>query len=416
MSTARIVASNTAYQIIGKIITSATTFGVSMLLTRYLGVAGYGDYTKVTVFVGLFTVATDFGLNAAYIQLDAKKTHAYFPSLLTTRSLIALVATATCLVFTYLLPETSTGGFTSPVKFGVLLFASSIFFQSMITTANAVFQKAHAYKDATTALFIGSLMSIGFIAIAMPYASQSGRLFAGLISLVLGSCVTAGVSMMLAGKKEHIAIETQTKRLIELSTTALPLGITLLINVVYFRIDSLLMSFMLPKESLGVYGLAYKLFEVPLVIPTFIMNAMYPFLVASYAAHTHDTFARYVERSIKLLGIGGSVVAILCILGAPLIVVFGSEFAPSILPFRVLSLGLPIFFLSSLTMWLMVTLGLRRPLVLIYTVSFVVNALVNIICIPRFGYIAAAWTTVGSEVLTLLSSVYILHRHGLRAK
>jgi O-antigen/teichoic acid export membrane protein len=411
MSTATTVASNTAYQIVGKVITSATTFGISMILTHYLGVAGYGDFTKITVFVGLFTVATDFGLNAAYIQLDEKKIHPYFPSLLTARSILAIVTTTLCIGIAYLLPETATSGFTSNVKFGVLLFASSIFFQSMITTANAVFQKTHAYKDATVALFVGSLLSVAAIALAMPHASQTERLFTGLISLALGSCATAGVSMLLASKKEHTTIESNIQRIGELSVVALPLGMTLLINVVYFRIDSLLMSFMLPKESLGIYGLAYKLFEVPLVIPTFIMNAMYPFLVTAYTHHVHETFVRYIRTSAKLLGLFGVVVSAACFIGAPFITVFGVGFRSSIVPFQILSLGLPLFFLSSLTMWLLVTMELRRPLVAIYALSFLVNAVTNILFIPRFGYIAAAWTTVGSEALTLFCSYIILRRH-----
>src|SRR5207244_1517417 len=60
---------------------------------------------------------------------------------------------------------------------------------------------------------------------------------------------------------------------------SLPLGITLLFNLVYFRADSIILTLTRPTAEVGIYGLAYKVFEIVLVFPTFFMNAVYPLLL-----------------------------------------------------------------------------------------------------------------------------------------
>ena len=59
-------------------------------------------------------------------------------------------------------------------------------------------------------------------------------------------------------------------RLRSLFIASFPLGLTLLFNVVYFHIDSIILTFTRTSAEVGIYGLAYKIFELPLVLPTFL--------------------------------------------------------------------------------------------------------------------------------------------------
>ncbi|KKU85598.1 MAG: Polysaccharide biosynthesis protein [Candidatus Gottesmanbacteria bacterium GW2011_GWA2_47_9] len=86
-----------------------------------------------------------------------------------------------------------------------------------------------------------------------------------------------------------------------------------------------------------------------------------------------------------------------------------SDFSASIPALRVLSLGLPFFFLTSLTMWTLIALKKQWALAGIYGLSMVINIALNLWLIPVYGYMAAAWITVLSEgVVLLLSGIFLL--------
>jgi O-antigen/teichoic acid export membrane protein len=89
---------------------------------------------------------------------------------------------------------------------------------------------------------------------------------------------------------------------------------------------------------------------------------------------------------------------------APVITLVRNDFAACIPVLRVLSLGLPFFFLSSLTMWILIARKKQMLLAFIYGFSMIVNMSLNVLYIPKFGYMAAAWITVASEALVLFMS------------
>jgi O-antigen/teichoic acid export membrane protein len=94
---------------------------------------------------------------------------------------------------------------------------------------------------------------------------------------------------------------------------------------------------------------------------------------------------------------------------APIVALIRHEFTGSIAPLRVLALSAPFFFLTNLTMWLLITLGKQKILALIYGVSMILNILLNMVFIPHYGYMAAAWITLVSEsILLIVSGVTVI--------
>ena len=97
-------------------------------------------------------------------------------------------------------------------------------------------------------------------------------------------------------------------------------------------------------------------------------------------------------------------------IAAPLLRFGRPEFVQSVVALRVLSISLPFFFLSSLSMWVLITMKKQGILVPIYAVSMIANIGLNLVLIPLWGYMAAAWVTVGSEAFVLLLTGYFVMR------
>lgn len=397
MSTRRVVAINTASQLIGKFLSAGTAFLVSFLVARNFGAEGFGEFTKITTYVAFFFFIADFGLNAIFLQ---QKTP--FSILLGLRAAGGLLLIFLSLAILAFIPHGQDQGYTGFVRLGIILFSPAIFFQGLITTTNAIFQKQLRYDLATMAITAGAAGTI----VALWIFQWSGIL-GSIFALITGSIVTAIAALFLSRQfVDSLSIRIRIPDMIKLFLPAVPLGLTLLFNLVYFHADSVILTITRSTTEVGIYGLAFKVFEVPLVIPTFFMNAVYPLMLKTKS----ENFVALFKKSFIALFITSLVSLIAMWFASPLLLFIRADFAASIGVLRVLSLGMPFFFMSSLVMWALIALKKQYLLAIIYGCSMLLNILLNIWLIPLYGYMAAAWITVVSEAVVLLFSGFVLRK------
>lgn len=405
---------NTSAQVIGRLVGAGTTFILAVIIARTFGVQGFGDFTKITTYVAIFYLLADFGMNAVFLQ----KTHpsASFPregsgqagqadsswgELLGVRVIGSVALMIGALVILVFLPQGVGQGYTAAVRLGIILFLPSILFQAVITTANAQFQRTLRYDVATAAIIVGSLVAI----MAMWIVVVSPLVNVGVIGVIgvigAGSLVTAAAALLFVKKLgSSLRLSITRTSLVFYFTRSLPLGMMLIFNLIYFRADHLILTLSRSTAEVGIYGLAYKVFEFPLAIPTFIMNSVYPLFLAT---QNHELKKKF--RTMFLFMIPASCFMILILwMAAPLLSLVRPEFGSSVGAVRVLSLGLPFFFLTNLTMWTLIALKRQKILAIIYGASMVVNVLLNGWLVPTYGYMAAAWITVFSEGLVMVMS------------
>lgn len=415
MSMKHTVFLNTGSQMLGKIISGAATFLTSILLAKTLGVEGYGDFTKIITYVAFFYLFCDIGLNAAYLQLakggtikDMKNT------LYSLRILLGILLMFTTIAILIFLPGSASRGYSSIVKFGVVLFAPSILFQALITTTNAVFQQHLRYDYVAIALISGSALTLFLVWLSTIIFSHSVMLFTFILATLAGILCTACISLWfaakLAGSPTFSWKSSSVKKMLSI---AAPLGVTLIFNVIYFHADTFILAITRSTSEVGVYGLAYKFFEFTLVIPTFFMNAVLPLFIQAYAANDHGLLYSQSKKSAIALFSASLLVSAVGIILTPLLTLIRPEFSESIAPLRLLLLSLPFFYLTNVTMWIMVVRKQHMHLMLIYGASMLINIGANLCFIPRYGYMAAAWVTVVSEFFILCASYIAVKQKNL---
>lgn len=394
---------NTLSQLVGRISSSATTFVLTILLARSLGTEGYGDFSKITTYVSFFYLFADFGLNAALLQLKSEDKRFSFNHLLSLRIILSLILVFISVSLLSFFPQESRQGYTSVVRMGIIFYSLSIISQAFITTSNAIFQEKLRYELAMLAIIGGSL-----IRLVITIVFGTGSLMGAVGCFLLGSLATAGLAYPLVKNLEpSLSPHFSLKHMLSILKSSLPLGITLVFNLIYFRIDSILLTITQPTADVGIYNLAYSFFEFALVLPVFFLNALYPLLLKRKEVSLEAFFVLAKKAAVVLL-----VSSVICMIGvwisAPMLTLIKPEFAPGIDALRVLSLSLPCFFITSLTMWMLITLRKRKTLVAIYGFSMLINIVANTIFLPRIGFMAAAWITVLGETFILLCSSLVV--------
>ena len=408
MNTKQKIAYNTMAQLVGKAATTLTTLLLTVLITRRFGPSGYGDFTVMMAYSALFYIVADFGLNAIALRdfsVDKSKIAFYFKNLIGLRLVMSLALFAIGAVALAFFP------YSSFVKIGVLIGLLTIFTQALYSSTNAVFQTKLRYDLSVLAAILGSV-----VILILSFASLRSFSVGGLLpivgSYVVGGVVMVGLSLVFVRRLiGAIGIAKDLKLWRYLFLAALPLGITTIFSVVLQKTDFLLLSVLSGSEAVGLYGASYKIFEFALVFPTFFVNSIYPIMVRRFGEGQEKLKEMIKSSGLFLFAVSvlGSVVGYAL---APWMirVVAGPEFVESVQALRLLLLGLPVFYLSALFLWLLITLGKQKQIPFIYAAGAIVNVVLNVILIPRYSFYGSAIITWISELLILGLLVYLSRR------
>src|SRR3990167_8907822 len=145
------IARNTIVQTIGKIISIAAGWATLVILTNYLGAAGFGSYTIMSAYFQFFGVAADLGFVLVSAQLLAEKPQEkdkVFANLLPFRLTTALILFLAPLVI-WLFP------YSLLIKQGVVILTFSFFIIALLQVFTGLFQKELAMGRALLGEFAG---------------------------------------------------------------------------------------------------------------------------------------------------------------------------------------------------------------------------------------------------------------------
>ena len=400
------VAKNTIYQIIGKVISMTITIVAVIIVTRTYGREGYGEFSLMQSWPALFFVIVDFGINAIAareLSKDWSKANLYFGNILVIRIIFSVLLVLILWVILGLFP------YSLSLRNGITLGLFLLITQALYTTTNIFFQVRMKYDFSTIAYTLGYIL-IFFLVLLFSYLKLSVALVN--FSYVIGGLLTFIISSHLLnriGVKLEFKFDKDLWKY--LISSSLPIGIMFIFSQMSFKEDALMLSFLhLPDsyglnntESVAVYSLPYKVFEVFLVVPTFFMNSVYPVLVNDMSV-SRERLKNTFTRVVLFLIMSGVFVGILGIVFSSFAVkvLGGEEFNQSIGVLKILSGGLFLFYLTSPVSWLIVTLGYQRYLPWVYLISFMFNLISNILFIPKYSFFAATWITVISEFIVLV--------------
>lgn len=404
------LAANTLFQIVGKIISSGAAFIITILLARTYGPQGYGDFEKITAFVSLFYLMVDFGFNAIVLnkikkQEDTKEN--LYGLVLATRIILGILIIFICLAIIPFLPGAGSQGYSGFVKLGIILVSTTIFFQGLTTTNNLLFQESLRYDKSVLASSVGYLFFLGLIYLITLY--QLPLIFT-LIAFILFFLIHILVSFYLTRSLvSRLSPIFNFSKILSLFKETLPFGITLVFNVIYFRSDIVLLSILKPTVDVAYYGLAYRFFEFALVFPTFFNNAFYPLLLEAKQINLEKTKNLFLIASGFLFGIGLVAALFFFLLAPNLINLTSGSFSQSIVSLKILSLSLPVFYLTNLFMWFLITFDKQKLLAPIYGFTMIINIVLNIYFIPHYSYLASsAITGITEGVIFLLTGYFVL--------
>lgn len=409
MSTISQVVYNTFYQLLAKSASIFSTVTATALITRGLGVPAFGRFFLMTGFASYFFLLIDFGLNtvaARSISREPDIRGRYFSNILALRlcySLaLVLILSLSMPFIPFRLEDSGT------LRWGIFIGLLALVSQAIYNSCTIVFQATLNYQKAILGSIIGNLF---FLISAFLILRTSGSLILLVTVNTIGSFLVSLTALyQVKDFVGRIRLNFDLVLWRSLLVDSWPLGLTIFLTVIVAKADTFLLSLLkLPAhlvmtnaDALGHYGLAYKIFENILVLPTYFVNALFPILVR-HDREGPDRVRATLKHSLTLMLSVSLLVVLISFWLAPLAisVLADQPSPPSVGALRILVLGLPLFFASAVLMFFLISSGRERFLPWIYLVAAFFNIGLNLFYIPRYGLPAAAIITGLTELLIL---------------
>ncbi len=243
------------------------------------------------------------------------------------------------------------------------------------------------------------LVLIGLVLVAI--RADLG-LRAVLVAHVVANAVLVAVGYAIVRRRlGPVRLRWTRARAKAMAVESLPLFAVTMLGMVHAKVDTVMLGFLGSYTDVARYQAAYKLLDASRFLVRPLTTVLFPVLAAIGAGGDLERLRGYSARALAGSGwLGAGVGALLALgAGAGVQVAFGHRYADAAPLLRVLALSTPLLYVGTIA--LMVSMALRRERDVARLLAFcvVANIAVNLVVIPRWGPLGAAWTTVGSELL-----------------
>lgn len=418
---ARRVAFNTIIQFIGRIAGAIIAIVSTRLIADHLGVVGYGRYTTIFAYITFFGAIADFGFFWYLVREVAKNkenTEKITANVISLRLLFSLLVLVFGSIIAFTVPR-----YDEVVRIGIVLLAASTLWVSLSNTLIGVFQANERMDYPVINEVLGRLVTLllTWLVIRAGY-----DLLPIVIAALVGSFVVFFLNFVFAQRYTRLRLGFDFHLWKDIMRENTTLGINVLLSIIYFKIDTVILSALRPSLDVGIYGAPYKVIEILLAFPAMFMGAVFPGLSRIINSDPAKTKV-ILQKAFDLLTIAAWGVTVGTIMLAPSIIALttrgGEDFltastisiaglpitAPIVLQILAIAVGLAFigtFFFSTI-----VAQGVQKQLIIGNIINALVNSGLNFLLIPFFTYVAAAGMTVVSEIIILVFSAIIVYRN-----
>lgn len=409
------IAFNTIIQIIGRGVVIGFMVITTALLTRRLGVAGYGDYVFITAFLMFFSSMADWGTGIISVREASKDRNLekkIYGNALLLRLAIAALSFFIINLLILILPQFS--GLVLPA----VIASTLLFFWSLRTSCQIIFQTKLRFEQHVLVEIFASGLFVLFLVLVLGFSSDLTWIFLALSS---ASFLAAILALILGQRLTGFDLQPDGQLMKRIVKEALPTGALLLVFSIYNRLDIFILQSFKGAEPVGIYGLAYKVHDNLVLGAAFLANAFFP-VISQYGniSELKKEFAPMREIYQKLFDVllmAGLVMIVFVLIFSPLIIriIGGREFSASVFALRILVFGTFIAYFNHLTGYSLIALGKQKISFSIAVIALAWNIGLNLLLIPRFSYLAAASITIATEGLVLiLTSFYLAKKFNLK--
>ncbi|KYD19798.1 flippase [Caldibacillus debilis] len=388
------------------ILTMVLGFASVIIIARVLGPEKQGIYTLVVLLPNMLVTFLNIGIGPASVYYVGKQKYS-IETIVSTNIFLALIISAISIVIgilsIVLFRDTFFKGVPIIYLFIILSVLPLLFANSFL---QAVFQGLQDFKVFNLVAIFGSIMNLVFLIIVVLLLRLN---VVGAIISFFASVIAPTLILIIYLKKRNIIVRFKyiSKEFIKDSFIyGYKAHLSNILAFVNYRADILMISYFLSPAAVGIYNVAVSIAEKLWVVSQPVSAVLFPRISSAKTDEERNNLTAKVARNVLLLSI---IIGFILFLISDLFIeiMFGEKYKAASNIIKILLVGITLF--SAERILSNDLAGRGKPELNLYTSLFtvVVNIILNLIFIPKWGFYGAAVATSVAYSLTFILKIWV---------
>lgn len=376
---------------------AAVSFAVSVVLARLLGVHGFGTYSYILSLAGIFLILQDGGYRMLLYREGINSRTNSLPFAI---GHVLIVTVAGVVLVLLVRPTAWLTVSVALVCMGLVALAEFV---------SSDLKGAGRFRhEAIWRVLVRSATAFGVVWVVWIHSDS------GSVGIFLAWAVALLVVLMiplfrgqLCWPKLHFRAD-----LIRANIAFLTIDMA---TILYFRSDIVLLEYLAPqREDVGQYAVAYRVLEGVILFATPV--AVLAFRALRLRWMEGSGFAKLFAMLLGAMLLAAIIIVVLSALWGEVVVIL--VFGPSYLVAGSLLFWLSLALIFLLPNYILtqgaIAMGRETSYAWVALGTVIINIALNLLWIPRFGAMGAAWATIAAEGCLFLGLGWTL-LHGWRS-
>jgi len=393
------VVKNISWLFFDKVIRMIGGLLVGIWVARYLGPETFGKLNYAIAFIGLFGGFAAFGLQGIVVR-DLVKNDALKKEILSSAFLIQII----CSAIAYVLCNIALF-FLRPDDQSIRILVACLSLILIFRTSDCIRYYFEANVESKYIVWVeNSVFVLCSFARVLLILSHAG-VFEFAILMVVESFFLAAFFLVLLKKKTGLIILPQyySNLFIKYLKNGWPLMLSSVTVMIYMRLDQIMLGELAGDSSVGIYSAAIRISEVWYVIPTIISASLFPSLVAQHQENK-KSFNKNLQLQYDIMVYLSLCIAIpVTFLSSEIVdILYGHAYegAAEVLVVHIWT-GVFVFLGVASQQWFIAEHKERQTLYRT-AAGMIVNIGLNLLLIPKYQAVGAAWATLISQAIAAL--------------
>ncbi len=366
---------------------------VFILFARTLLPEKFGSFIFFITLLQVVTFFSDFGLNQWYQKrINHEEKNQLLGTVLKTRFYTLLISFIASI---FILKTTSFSSVDS------ILFLLLLIPEALLSIVDGYYlEKKQSLRVAIKTVSKMAILLIGYFVFVKTFS------FDLAVRLYLFSSIITAL-WYFPWEKVSSALTVRLKRVFSAIFLSRHYAFLIFTSFAYSRGDSLVIQYNLNSAALGLYGSAYRYLESLSLVPTALIHNLFPISAKKEGV----TFVQLL-RITFIMGVLGFLVATLMYFWSNLLIVglLGNAYISGISLLHIFSFVLILFFINAPLNTVVQSSSLVNKFVPLGVANTILNIALNLIFIPRYGIVTAAWVMLITEFSGLLIHIYFIRK------
>lgn len=390
---------NTSWMMSEKVVRIFVAFFVGIYVARYLGPDRFGLLSYALSFVALFSAVASLGLDQIVIRNLVEESETQ-KNILGTAFLLKIAGSLFIFFLICIAAQLASGD--NHTKILVLILALGILFQSF-NIIDFYFESQVLAKFSSWAKF-GAMFSSSMLKVLLIYIQAPLLWFAWAV--VLENALLAIFLVVFYNyKKVRIYRWRFEKKLaFKFLHDSWPLVLSSFAIMVYMRIDQVMIKAILDSKAVGHYAAAVKISESFYFIPLAISSSLFPAILKSRQKNS-ELYQAALQKIYDLMTLLGFLIALPTTIFADYLIsfLFGQQFLNAAGVLKIHIWACVFVFLGVASGKWFIAENLQRYSLYRTMAGAILNIVLNLAFIPKFGIKGAAFSTV----ISYFSAAYL---------